>query len=139
MLACDLQQGSIGGFRTIERDDVVDRQASFIARNPFDRIAGTCITFALDGEIEARAATLQEPLDDIRPPEAKRTPEECAKAREHIMKLAEVFDKNEGIGPPFTASMATMLARECERWMTKERYDCILKAGMPMDLMGCRP
>ena len=35
--------------------------------------------------------------------------------------------------------MAAMLARECERWMTKERYDCIMKAAMPMDLMGCRP
>jgi hypothetical protein len=79
------------------------------------------------------------PKVDIRPADAKRTPEECAKAGEHIMKLADVFDKNEGIGPPFTKSMAAMLARECDRWMTKERYDCILKAGMPMDLMGCRP
>ena len=79
------------------------------------------------------------PTVEIRPPEARRTPEECAKSTEHIMKLADVFDKNEGIGPPFTKAMAAMLARECERWMTKERYDCIMKAGMPMDLMGCRP
>lgn len=79
------------------------------------------------------------PTVDIRPADAKRTPEECATSTEHILKLAEVFDKNEGIGPPFTKSMAMMLARECERWMTKDRYDCILKAGMPMDLMRCRP
>lgn len=79
------------------------------------------------------------PAVDIRPADAKRGPEECAAFATHVLKLSELFEKNDGIGPPFTRSMATIFARECERWMTKERYDCVLKAGMPMDLMRCKP
>lgn len=79
------------------------------------------------------------PSVDIRPLDARRTPEECAAYREHVTKLAEKFDTNDGIGPPLTPSMAAMLARECERWMTKSRYDCVMKATSSMGLMSCKP
>jgi len=79
------------------------------------------------------------PKVDIRPADAKRTPDECKAFTEHVMKLGRMFESTETPGPPFTKAMAAMLARECERWMTQKRYDCVMKSGSTMDLMGCRP
>jgi hypothetical protein len=76
---------------------------------------------------------------DIRPADAKRTPEECAAYSAHVKKLAEENERGEAIGPPFTPAMAAMFARECERWLTKTRFDCVMKAPSPMGLMTCKP
>jgi hypothetical protein len=83
-------------------------------------------------------ALLCKPTVDIRPAEMRRTPEECAAYREHVIKLAELGEKTETIGPPLTVAMAKLVARECERWMSKKRYDCGVAAGASPDLMMCR-
>lgn len=85
------------------------------------------------------AALACKPSVDIRPDNARRTPEECAAYAAHVLKLAELNEAGEAIGPPFTPAMARMFARECERWLTKERYDCVMKAPSPMGLMNCKP
>jgi hypothetical protein len=92
--------------------------------------------------LEARAqpdALACKPSVDIRPADAKRTPEECTAYSAHVMKLAEENEKGEAMGPPFTPAMAAMFARECERWLTKARFDCVMKAPSPMGLMTCKP
>jgi len=91
----------------------------------------------------AKAPTLDaalecKPTAEIRPADMRRTPEECSAYREHVVKLAELGEGTETIGPPLTVAMAKMVARECERWMSKARYECGLKAGTSPDLMMCR-
>jgi hypothetical protein len=85
------------------------------------------------------AALACKPSVDIRPADAKRTPEECTAYSAHVMKLAEENEQGEAMGPPFTRAMAAMFARECERWLTKARFDCVMKAPSPMGLMTCKP
>lgn len=102
------------------------------------RVTSDEVACALQATTQADALACK-PKVDIRPPEAKRSPDECKAFGEHVLKLATLFESTEGVGPPFTKAMAAMLARECDRWMTKQRYDCVMKSGSPMDLMGCRP
>jgi hypothetical protein len=93
---------------------------------------------ALKASTQADALSCK-PSVDIRPAEAKRTTEECTAYSAHVMKLAEENEKGEAMGPPFTPAMAAMFARECERWLTKARFDCVMKAPSPMGLMMCKP
>ncbi|HSD86450.1 MAG TPA: hypothetical protein VLB44_03010 [Kofleriaceae bacterium] len=91
-----------------------------------------------------KAATLDEALAcksavDDRPAEVKRTPEECTAYSDHVKKLATENESGEAIGPPFTPFMASLFARECSRWLTKQRYDCVMKAPSAMGLMQCPP
>lgn len=102
------------------------------------RVTSDEVACALPATTQEQALACK-PKVDIRPPEAKRTEAECVAFREHVTKLGALADRVDAPGPPFTKAMAAMLARECERWMTKQRYDCIMKAGSPMDLMSCRP
>jgi hypothetical protein len=91
-----------------------------------------------------KAATQDEALacrsaTDDRPAEVKRTAEECKAYAEHMMKLAELNESGEAIGPPLTPAMAKMAIAECPRWLTKARYDCVMKAPSPMGIMQCPP
>ena len=91
-----------------------------------------------------KAATMDEALacksaTDDRPAEVKRTAEECKAYGEHMMKLAELNESGQAIGPPLTPAMAQLAARECERWLTKKRYDCVMAAPSPMGIMSCPP
>jgi hypothetical protein len=56
-----------------------------------------------------------------------------------MMKLAELNEKGEAIGPPLTPAMAKMAIAECPRWLTKKRYECVMKAPSPMGIMQCPP
>jgi hypothetical protein len=76
---------------------------------------------------------------DIRPADAKRTPEECTALTAHVLELAESNESGNEVGPPFTPAMSKMFSRECERWMTKSRYDCVMRADSPMGLTSCKP
>lgn len=102
------------------------------------RMTSEEVTCALGKQTQADALACK-PSVDIRPADAKRTPEECKAYTEHVTKLAVENEKGEAMGPPFTPAMAAMFARECERWLTKERYDCVMKAPSPMGLMMCKP
>jgi hypothetical protein len=103
-----------------------------------ERITSDEVACALTKTTQADALACK-PTTDIRPPEAQRTEAECNAYREHVTKLGALTQTAETAGPPFTPAMAAMLARECERWMSKSRYDCIMKAGSPLSLMSCRP
>jgi hypothetical protein len=93
----------------------------------------------------ALAATTQDaalackPSVDIRPADAKRTPEECAAYQAHALKLATENEAGQAVGPPFTPAMAALFGRECERWLSKKRFDCVMKAPSAMGLMQCPP
>jgi hypothetical protein len=102
------------------------------------RMTSEEVACALKAGAQADALACK-PSVDIRPAEAKRTPEECTAYSAHVMKLAEENEKGEAMGPPFTPAMAAMFARECERWLTKARFDCVMKAPSPMGLMMCKP
>lgn len=102
------------------------------------RVTSDEVACALTATTQEQALACK-PKVDIRPPEARRTEAECVAFRERVMKLGELAEGTDTPGPPFTKAMAAMLARECERWMTQQRYDCVMKAGSPMDLMSCRP
>jgi hypothetical protein len=102
------------------------------------RMTSEEVACALKASSQAEALACK-PSVDIRPAEAKRTPEECTAYSAHVMKLAEENEKGEAMGPPFTPAMAAMFARECERWLTKARFDCVMKAPSPMGLMMCKP
>lgn len=103
-----------------------------------ERITSDEVACALQTTSQADALACK-PKIDIRPAEAKRTPEECKAFTEHVTKLAKLATETESAGPPFTPAMGAMLARECERWMSMHRYECVMKSGSSMDLMGCRP
>lgn len=90
------------------------------------------------------AATLEQvlackPSVDIRPADAKRTPEECQAYGDHAMALAIENESGGAMGPPFTPAMAALFKHECERWLSKKRFDCVMKAPSPMGMMGCPP
>jgi len=102
------------------------------------RMTSEEVACALKSSTQADALSCK-PSVDIRPADAKRTPEECKAYSEHVMKLAVENEKGEALGPPFTPSMAALFARECERWLTKARFDCVMKAPSPMGLMLCKP
>lgn len=102
-----------------------------------ERITSEEVACALAASTQDEALACK-PSVDIRPADARRTPEECAAYSAHLMKLAETFTDADG-GPPLTPAMAKMAARECERWLTKQRFDCVMKAQSPMGLMGCKP
>ena len=91
-----------------------------------------------------KAATQDEALacksaTDDRPAEVRRTPEECKAYADHMQKLAEANERGEAIGPPLTPAMAKMAIAECPRWLSKQRYDCVMKAPSPMGIMQCPP
>lgn len=102
------------------------------------RMTSEEVKCALEKTTQADALACK-PSVDIRPADAKRTPDECKAYSEHVMKLAEENERGEAVGPPFTPSMAAMFSRECERWLTKQRFDCVMKAPSPMGLMSCKP
>src|SRR3954464_983116 len=91
-------------------------------RMPSDEIACVVASRTVDEALACKPAV------DDRAPEIKRTPEECAALSEHVKKLAATNDFGDSIGPPFTPFMASLFARECGRWMTQDRYDCVMKA-----------
>ena len=105
-----------------------------------------CRTRMKSDEIQCavKAATIDEALAcksavDDRTTELKRTPDECKAFADHMMKLAEKNEAGQAVGPPLTPTMAKMAGRECDRGMTKKRYDCVMKAEIPMGLMQCPP
>src|SRR6266536_6410873 len=72
MFARTLQQWLIRGVRRVQGDDVSDRQARFVAREPLDGIPGAYIAFSLDGEVEAAPTALEEALNHFGLPETDR-------------------------------------------------------------------
>lgn len=98
-----------------------------------DEVACALKATTMDEALACRSA-----IDD-RPDEVKRTPEECKAYADHVMKLAEANERGEAMGPPLTPSMAKMAAAECPRWLSKKRFDCVMKAPMPMGIMQCPP
>ena len=68
MAGGDRQQRSIGSSGRVQRDDVRYRKEPFVAADPLDRIAWTCVAFAHDCAIEAAAAALREALHDVGSP-----------------------------------------------------------------------
>lgn len=98
-----------------------------------DEVACAVAAATMDEALACKSAT------DDRPAEMKRTPEECKAYGEHMMKLAELNESGQAIGPPLTPAMAKMAARECGRWLSKKRYDCVMAAPSPMGIMQCPP
>jgi hypothetical protein len=98
-----------------------------------DEVACALKATTQDEALACRSAT------DDRPAEVKRTPEECNAYSDHLMKLAELNEAGEAVGPPLTPAMAKMAVAECPRWLSKKRYDCVMKAPSPMGIMGCPP
>jgi hypothetical protein len=96
------------------------------------------VACALGATTQDQALACKSATDD-RPAEVRRTPEECTAYADHMMKLAEANEKGEAIGPPLTPAMAKMAIAECSRWLTKKRYDCVMKAPSPMGIMQCPP
>jgi hypothetical protein len=84
-------------------------------------------------------AMLCEPAVDDRPAEMKRTLAECQAFASHVIKLASNAAEGEAAGPPFTPFMAKLMARECGRWLSKDRYECVMKAPTTLGLIGCPP
>jgi hypothetical protein len=103
-----------------------------------ERMTTDEVACALKATTQAEALACKATVD-IRPADAKRTPEECKAYSEHVMKLAKENEAGEAMGPPFTPAMAAMFGRECERWLTKKRFDCVMKAPSAMGLMLCKP
>ncbi len=103
-----------------------------------ERVTSEEVACALKSSTQAEALSCRSSVD-IRPADAKRTPEECAAYSAHVMKLAKENESGGAIGPPFTPAMAAMFGRECERWLTKKRFDCVMKAPSAMGLMSCKP
>ena len=98
-----------------------------------DEVACAVKATTQDEALACRSAT------DDRPDEVKRTPEECKAYAEHMQKLATLNESGEAIGPPLTPAMAKMAVAECPRWLSKKRYDCVMKAPSPMGIMQCPP
>ena len=98
-----------------------------------DEVACALKATTQDEALACRSAT------DDRPAEVKRTDEECKAYAAHLMKLAELNESGEAIGPPLTPAMAKMAVAECPRWLSKKRYDCVMKAPSPMGIMSCPP
>jgi hypothetical protein len=89
-----------------------------------------------------KATTLDDALActsaiDDRPEAVKRTPAECEAYKEHLLKLADVAASPDAFGPPLTKAMAKLAGRECERWMSKKRYDCVMSAQASAGLIQC--
>ena len=98
-----------------------------------DEVACVVKATTQDEALACRSAT------DDRPADVKRTPEECKAYSDQLMKLAELNERGDAIGPPLTPAMAKMAIAECPRWLTKKRYDCVMKAPSPMGIMQCPP
>lgn len=98
-----------------------------------DEVACALKAGTMDEALACKSAT------DDRPAEVKRTAEECKAYSEHMMKLAELSESGQTVGPPLTPAMAKMAGRECERWLSKKRYDCVMAAPSPMGIMQCPP
>jgi hypothetical protein len=98
-----------------------------------DEVACALKATTQDDALACRSAT------DDRPDDVKRTPEECKAYAEHLLKLAEANEKGDAIGPPLTPAMAKMAIAECPRWLSKKRFDCVMKAPSPMGIMQCSP
>ena len=98
-----------------------------------DEVACVLKATTMDEALACRSAT------DDRPADVKRTAEECKAYSEHMMMLAEKNETEESIGPPLTPAVAKMAIAECPRWLSKARYDCVMKAPMPMGIMQCPP
>jgi hypothetical protein len=96
-----------------------------------DEIACVVASSTLDEALACRPAV------DDRPAEMKRSPAECQAFSAHVMKLAA--DADHAGGPPFTPFMAQLMARECGRWLSKDRYECVMKAPTTLGFLGCPP
>lgn len=98
-----------------------------------DEVACALKATTMDEALACKSAT------DDRPADVKRTPEECKTYSEHVMKLAEQSQSQDAFGPPLTPAMAKMSIRECERWLSKKRYDCVLQQPSSAGILGCPP
>lgn len=96
------------------------------------------VACALKASSQDEALACTSATDD-RPAEVKRTAEECKAYADHMMKLAEQNESGDAMGPPLTPAMAKMAIAECPRWLSKKRYDCVMKAPSPMGIMQCPP
>ena len=96
------------------------------------------VACALKAATQAEALACKSATDD-RPAEVRRTPDECTAYADHMLKLAEANERGESVGPPLTPAMAKMAIAECPRWLSKKRYDCVMKAPSPMGIMQCPP
>jgi hypothetical protein len=91
-----------------------------------------------------KAQTLDEALacktaTDDRPDEVKRTAEECKAYGEYVTKLADESRGKESFGFPMSPSIVKMTLRECERWLSKKRYDCVMQQPSSAGILGCPP
>jgi hypothetical protein len=98
-----------------------------------DEVACALKASSIDEAMSCKSAT------DDRPADVKRTPEECKAYSEHVMKLASQSQGEQAFGPPMTPAMAKMAARECERWLSKKRYDCVMEVPSSAGILGCPP
>lgn len=100
-----------------------------------ERMTSDVVTCVLQAP-SLEAALACKPAVDIRPAEARHTPDECAAYVEHMRTLAAsaVPDK-----PKVTTSMTEAARRACDGWLTTDRYRCVLKASTPHELAACPP
>ena len=103
------------------------------ARMNSDEVACALKASSIDEAMSCKSAT------DDRPADVKRTAEECKAYSEHVMKLASQSQGEQAFGPPMTPAMAKMAARECERWLSKKRYDCVMEQPSSAGILGCPP
>jgi hypothetical protein len=98
-----------------------------------DEIACAVEAATIDEALACKSAT------DDRPAHVKRTAEECKAFSEHITKLAEDSRGEQAFGPPLSPTMVKLTIRECDRWLSKQRYDCVMKQPSTAGILGCPP
>jgi hypothetical protein len=98
-----------------------------------DEIACVVASKTLDEALACRPAV------DDRPAEMKRSDAECQAFAAHVTQIAANTAAVEGNGPPFSPFMGQLMARECGRWLSKDRYDCVMKAKNALGFIGCPP
>jgi hypothetical protein len=95
------------------------------------RVTGEMVACALAAPT-LDAAIACRPSVDIRPPSAKRTKDECARYVEHVRAFAH--DQ-----PALADKLGQSAARECDWYLTKDRYECTLSAADGRTWAACPP
>jgi hypothetical protein len=84
---------------------------------------------------------------DVRPPDARRTREECERYVRHIRDLVEAENaKTAAVAdtdPAKSAAIAENLVdgakRECDGWLSSQRFDCVVSATTTDEWAACPP
>ena len=87
------------------------------------------------------AATMDEalackPSVEIRPPSVRRSMEECARYVEHVRQIVAQAAPGR---PEMVANLGQAAGIECDRYLTRERYECVLATKGARDWAACPP